>query len=51
MDITIRSTNTPVKHLNKLSQKSWRFRSMVTMEKRFSKRNQNEREKKNPLHL
>jgi hypothetical protein len=42
MDETIGSTSTPLKHLNKLSQKSWRFRCTVTVEKRFPKRNQKE---------
>jgi hypothetical protein len=39
MDEAIESTNTPIKHLNRLTQKPWRFRSIVTMKKRFSKRN------------
>jgi hypothetical protein len=34
MDEAIESTNTPIKHLNRLTQKPWRFRYTVTMEKK-----------------
>jgi hypothetical protein len=42
MDEIIGSMNTPMKHLNRLTQKPWRFRCTVTVEKKFPKRNQKE---------
>jgi hypothetical protein len=46
IDTIIGSTNTPIKHINKLPKKPWRFKCNVIVKKRFPKRNQQEKKKK-----
>jgi hypothetical protein len=46
MDTIIGSTNTPIKHINKLPNKPWRFKCNVIVKKKVSKKKPTRKEKK-----
>jgi hypothetical protein len=48
MDRTIRSSKTPLTHLNKLPKKPWRSKCKEAVEKRFPNRKQREKKKTTP---
>jgi hypothetical protein len=51
MDAIIGSTNTPIKHINKLPNKPWRFKCNVIAKKKGFQKETNKKRKKDPLHI